>query len=210
MSSPQGYITVMLTRHSREIATGAHMDPWPNFTTQSTAYYIKHQAEALSDLLPCLRGVRFMRICGGLADMTPDMAPILDAYDQLEGLYVNCGWGYFGFKSFSAAGRYMAEYMATGNCPDILKPFNLRRYDNHQLMGETAALVNYGADNWMRAKSLVCGLPGRTGLPSGLQNLRSNAFLKMGISSGTRSFCCFTNSLHNSNERFIYGRNLAN
>lgn len=130
-----------------EIATGAHMDPWPNYTTQNTAHYIKHQAEALSDWLPCLRGVKFMRIWGGLADMTPDMAPILDGNDPLDGLYMNCGWGYFGFKSFSAAGRYMAEYMATENCPKMLEPFNLRRYENHRLMGETAALVSYSPDN---------------------------------------------------------------
>ena len=31
-----------------EIATGAHMDPWPNYTNQSTAHYIKHQAEAIA------------------------------------------------------------------------------------------------------------------------------------------------------------------
>jgi sarcosine oxidase subunit beta len=36
-----------------EIATGAHMDPWPNYTTNTTAYYLKHQAEALTELLPC-------------------------------------------------------------------------------------------------------------------------------------------------------------
>ena len=130
-----------------EIATGAHMDPWPNYTTQNTAYYIKHQAEALSEFLPCLRGVKFMRIWGGLADMTPDMAPIMDGNDPLEGFYMDCGWGYFGFKSCSAAGKYMARFMTTGNCPDILKPFNLRRYEQHQLMGETAALVNYSPNN---------------------------------------------------------------
>ena len=130
-----------------EIVTGAHMDQWPNYTTQNTAHYIKHQAEALSDWLPCLRGVKFMRIWGGLADMTPDMAPIMDGNDPIEGFYMDCGWGYFGFKSCSAVGKYMAEYMATGNCPDMLRPFNLRRYENHRLMGETAALVSYTPDN---------------------------------------------------------------
>jgi sarcosine oxidase subunit beta len=130
-----------------EIATGAHMDQWPNYTTQNTAHYIKHQAEALSDWLPCLRGVKFMRIWGGLADMTPDMAPIMDGNDPIDGFYMDCGWGYFGFKSCSAVGRHMAAYMATGNCPDMLKPFNLRRYENHELMGETAALVSYTPDN---------------------------------------------------------------
>jgi sarcosine oxidase subunit beta len=35
-----------------EIATGAHMDPWPNYTTQNTARYIKHQAEASRNFCP--------------------------------------------------------------------------------------------------------------------------------------------------------------
>ncbi len=130
-----------------EIATGAHMDPWPNYTTLNTAHYIKHQAEALSEFLPCLRGVRFMRIWGGLADMTPDMAPIMDGNEQVEGFFMDCGWGYFGFKSCSAVGKHMAAYMATNTCPDILKPFVLKRYQEHKLMGETAALVNYSPDN---------------------------------------------------------------
>jgi sarcosine oxidase subunit beta len=130
-----------------EIATGAHMDPWPNYTTDTTAYYIKHQAEALTELLPCLRGVKFMRHWAGLADMTPDMAPIMDGNDPIEGYYVDCGWGYFGFKSSTVTGKYMAQFMARGECPDILKPFNLKRFQEHRLMGETAALVNYSPDN---------------------------------------------------------------
>ena len=130
-----------------EIATGSHMDSWPNYTTQTTAYYIKHQAEALTELLPCLKAVKFMRSWAGLADMTPDMAPIIDGNDPIEGYYLNCGWGYFGFKSCAVTGKYVAQFMATGECPDILKPFSLNRYKNHQLMGETAALVNYSPDN---------------------------------------------------------------
>ncbi len=130
-----------------EIATGAHMDPWPNYTTQNTAYYVKHQAEALVEILPCLAGVRFMRTWAGLADMTPDMAPIMDGNHPLEGFFMDCGWGYFGFKSCSAVGKYMAQYMAEGRCPEILRPFALGRYERHHLMGETAALVNYSPDN---------------------------------------------------------------
>jgi sarcosine oxidase, subunit beta len=126
-----------------EIATGAHMDAWPNYTTQTTAYYIQHQAQALSDLLPCLKGVQFMRHWAGLADMTPDMAPIMDGNDPIRGYYLDCGWGYFGFKSCAVTGKYMAQFMASGSCPDILKPFTLRRYQEHRLMGETAALVSY-------------------------------------------------------------------
>lgn len=130
-----------------EIATGAHMDPWPNTTTQTSAWYIKHQAEALAELFPCLAGVKFMRSWAGLADMTPDMAPIMDGNDPVEGFFVNCGWGYFGFKSSTAAGRYMAQYLAENKCPDRIAPFHMRRFEQHRLMGETAAPVVYTPDN---------------------------------------------------------------
>jgi sarcosine oxidase, subunit beta len=130
-----------------EIATGAHMDPWPNYTTEVSAQYIKHQAEALTELMPVLNGVKFMRAWAGLADMTPDMAPLIDGNDHIKGYYMDCGWGYFGFKSGVVTGRYMAEFMSSGQCPDILKPFTLRRYEDHRLMGEIANPINYGPWN---------------------------------------------------------------
>jgi len=130
-----------------EIATGAHMEPWPNYTTLTTAGYIKHQAEAVTEFLPCLKGVKFMRHWAGLADMTPDMAPIMDGHLPVEGYFLDCGWGYFGFKSSTVTGKYMAQYLATGECPEILEPFTLRRFEEHRLMGETAALVDYSANN---------------------------------------------------------------
>lgn len=130
-----------------EIATGAHMDPWPNYTNQVSADYFKHQAEAITELLPCLKGVKFMRYWAGLADMTPDMAPIISGHQPVEGYYLNCGWGYFGFKSSVVTGKYLAEYIARNECPAILRPFSPERFENHRLMGETAATVSYSANN---------------------------------------------------------------
>ncbi|MCE5242780.1 MAG: FAD-binding oxidoreductase, partial [Desulfobacteraceae bacterium] len=130
-----------------EIVTGAHMDQWPSYTTNVSARYIKHQAEALTELMPCLRGLKFMRTWAGLTDMTPDMAPIMDGNDPVKGYYMDCGWGYFGFKSGPVAGRYMARFMASGQCPDMLKPFTLRRFKENRLMGEIATPVEYGPWN---------------------------------------------------------------
>ena len=130
-----------------EIVSGAHMDPWPNYTNQTSAHYIKHQAESLTELLPCLRGVKFMRTWGGLADMTPDMAPIIDGNDPFEGYFIDCGWGYFGFKSGPVTGKYMAQFIATGECPEMLKPFRLSRYREHRFLGEIATPVYYGPWN---------------------------------------------------------------
>ncbi len=130
-----------------EIVSGAHMDPWPNYTNQTSAHYIKHQAEALTELLPCLRGVKFMRVWGGLADMTPDMAPIIDGNEPFEGYFVDCGWGYFGFKSGPITGKYMAQYIAKGDCPERLAPFRLSRYREHRFLGEIATPISYGPWN---------------------------------------------------------------
>jgi sarcosine oxidase subunit beta len=127
-----------------ELVTGSHMDPWPNYTTRVTARYIKHQAEALTEMMPCLKGLKFMRIWSGLADMTPDMAPIMDGNTQVENLFYDAGWGYFGFKSAPIAGRYMAKWIATGQRPDILSPFGLERYREARLQGETSTPINYG------------------------------------------------------------------
>jgi sarcosine oxidase subunit beta len=130
-----------------ELVTGAHMDPWPNYTNQTTAYYIKHQAEALTELLPCLEGVKFMRSWGGLADMTPDMAPIIDGNDPIEGCYLDCGWGYFGFKAGPVTGKYLAQFMAADQCPEILEPFRLSRFKEHRFLGEIATPIYYGPWN---------------------------------------------------------------
>ncbi|MDX1395596.1 MAG: FAD-dependent oxidoreductase [Gemmatimonadota bacterium] len=127
-----------------EIACGAHMDPQVNYTTDATAWYFKHQAEAMVDILPCLAGVRFLRIWAGLADMTPDMAPILEGNLEFDGLYLDCGWGYFGFKSGPVTGKYMAEWIAREECPEILRPFGLGRFLENRYMGETAATMKYG------------------------------------------------------------------
>jgi sarcosine oxidase subunit beta len=41
----------------------------------------------------------------------------------------------------------MARFMASGNCPPMLKPFSLRRYEQHRLMGEIATPISYGPWN---------------------------------------------------------------
>jgi sarcosine oxidase subunit beta len=130
-----------------EIVTGSHMDPWPTYTTNTSAKYMKHQGEALVDFMPCLKGARFMRIWGGLTDMTPDMAPIMSDSELVEGYYMDCGWGYFGFKSGPVTGRYMAQWIATGKCPEILKVFTLKRFGNFDLQKETAATMYYSPWN---------------------------------------------------------------
>ena len=138
------YITQTL---KGEIATGAHMDKAPNFTGSVTSIYLKHQAEMLTELLPCMRGARFMRIWGGLADMAPDMAPIIFGNDEIEGFFFNSAWGYYGFKSGPIVGKYMAEFVATDVTPHHLKQFTNKRFPEFRYTGEKAVPAEIGPWN---------------------------------------------------------------
>jgi sarcosine oxidase subunit beta len=130
-----------------EIVCGSDMDHWPSYATSTSAHYIRHQAQIMTEVMPCLKGIKFMRHWAGLTDMTPDMAPILDGNDPVKGYFMDVGWGYFGFKSGPVAGRYMARFMASGERPQILKPFALRRFEAHRFLGETTRPVYYGPWN---------------------------------------------------------------
>ena len=44
-----------------------------------------------------------LRTWGGIMDMSMDGSPIIDK-THIEGLYLNCGWCYGGFKSVPSSG----------------------------------------------------------------------------------------------------------
>jgi sarcosine oxidase subunit beta len=59
--------------------------------------------------------------------------------DEVEGFVLDVGWGTYGFKAGPAAGHRVAELIATGRTPDVLKPFALSRFANLEPLGEKAA-----------------------------------------------------------------------
>jgi sarcosine oxidase subunit beta len=77
-----------------------------------------------------------MRTWSGLCDMTVDSAPVMGVTD-IENLYVDAGWGYFGFKSSPGCGKTMAEYMATGKCPELIRYLGLDRFYQGRMIPES-------------------------------------------------------------------------
>ncbi len=111
------------------IISGGYADPWPDYSRQTSARVLRHQTAAVTEILPCLKGLKIMQICSSPADMTPDSSPIADGNDPVEGYFMICGSE---FAAGPVLGRYMAEFMAGGNRPGILRPFALRRFENYQ------------------------------------------------------------------------------
>jgi len=79
-----------------------------------------------------------LRLWGGIVDMTGDRSPILSLTD-VEGLYVNCGWGTGGFKSIPGSGFVFADTIANGRPHRVAEPFSLNRFTEGRLIDESVA-----------------------------------------------------------------------
>jgi sarcosine oxidase subunit beta len=71
--------------------------------------------------------------------MTPDYSPIMGVVPDLQGFILDVGWGTYGFKAGPAAGREIAELIASGTTPEMIRPFALERFYTDSLIGEKAA-----------------------------------------------------------------------
>jgi sarcosine oxidase subunit beta len=90
------------------------------------------------DLVPRLRTLRLLRTWTGLCDVTPDYSPIMGK-TEVDGFFVDGGWGTYGFKAAPISGVCMAELVATGKTPKLIEPFALSRFWNRRLVSELAA-----------------------------------------------------------------------
>jgi sarcosine oxidase subunit beta len=73
-----------------------------------------------------------------MTDMTPDFSPVMGE-TPLRNYYIDAGWGTWGFKATPVCGYRMAETVAKGATPDILKPFRYERFDTFDQVGERGA-----------------------------------------------------------------------
>ena len=121
-----------------EVVIGGGSDPYPLHATRTTLDYKESLIAHCLEMVPGLGEVRLMREWAGITDITPDYSPIMSA-TPLANYYVDAGTGTWGFKATLAAGRYMAELIATGRTPDMLVPFRLDRFDTYDLTNEAGA-----------------------------------------------------------------------
>lgn len=122
-----------------ELVIGSEIDPYSSYSHRSTLPFLEATAAHTLELFPCLRRVRVLRQWAGICDMTPDYSPILGEVPGLKGFILDVGWGTYGFKAGPVAGRRIAELIATGRTPELIKPFALARFYEDNLVGEKAA-----------------------------------------------------------------------
>ncbi|MBI3798489.1 MAG: FAD-dependent oxidoreductase [Deltaproteobacteria bacterium] len=122
-----------------ELVLGAEIDPYSSYSSASTLPTLEMIAAHTLELFPALVEVRVLRQWAGVCDMTPDYSPIMGEVPEVRGFLVDVGWGTYGFKAGPVSGKTMAELIATGRTPDLIKPFALSRFYEDRLVGEKAA-----------------------------------------------------------------------
>jgi sarcosine oxidase subunit beta len=121
-----------------ELVMGASLDPHELHSTRSTLDFAEGLAVHMLDLFPFLSEVKVNRQWAGMADMTPDFAPIMGT-TPCEGFFLDAGWGTWGFKATPISGKTMSHTVATGVNHPLIEGFSLARFANLALTGEKGA-----------------------------------------------------------------------
>jgi sarcosine oxidase subunit beta len=92
---------------------GGDLDFYTSYAARGNLPGKEQVMEAAMALMPMIGKARVLRSWGGIMDMSPDGSPIIDK-THIEGLFLNTGWCYGGFKAVPGSGFAMAHLMATG------------------------------------------------------------------------------------------------
>jgi sarcosine oxidase subunit beta len=106
---------------------GGDLDFYASYAARGNLPMAEHVMEAAMTLMPVIGQARVLRTWGGIMDMTPDGSPIIDR-TPIEGLFIDCGWCYGGFKAVPGSGWCFAHLIATGNHHPAAARYRLDRF----------------------------------------------------------------------------------
>jgi sarcosine oxidase, subunit beta len=121
-----------------ELLAGAEIERYASYSTRSTFTFLSEASARCVDIFPFMAKLRILRQWTGVCDMTPDYSPLMGT-TEVEGFYLNAGWGTWGFKATPIAGVKMAELVATGKVPPLIAPFGLDRFSRDRAVSERAS-----------------------------------------------------------------------
>ena len=115
---------------------GGDLDGYASYAQRGNLPLLEHVFEAGMALMPMIGKAKVLRSWGGIMDMSPDGSPIIDK-TSVDGLFINCGWCYGGFKAVPASGYAYAHLIATDNHFHTAKNYRFERFQTgYHLMDE--------------------------------------------------------------------------
>ena len=117
---------------------GGNIDFYSSYASRGNLPMKEHVMEAAMTLMPMIGKAKVLRSWGGVMDMTPDGSPVIDK-TMIDGLFLNCGWCYGGFKAVPASGYGFAHLLATDRHHETAAKFRMDRFRSGRgLMDEEA------------------------------------------------------------------------
>ena len=115
---------------------GGDIDGYNSYAQRGNMPVMEDVCEGGMALMPMIGRVRLLRQWGGIMDMSMDGSPIIDK-TPVDGLYLNAGWCYGGFKATPASGpglrpSYRARRAAQGGGRVPARPLPPRRHDRRK------------------------------------------------------------------------------
>ncbi len=114
---------------------GGDLDYYPSYAQRGNLPRAEHVAEAAMTLMPMIGKAKILRSWGGIMDMTPDGSPIIDK-THIDGLFLDAGWCYGGFKAVPGSGFSFAHLIATGTTHAPAAKYRLNRFNTGDLIDE--------------------------------------------------------------------------
>jgi heterotetrameric sarcosine oxidase beta subunit len=114
---------------------GGDVDGYNSYAQRGNLPVAQHAMSAAMAMFPMLGQLRVLRNWGGAMDMTMDGSPII-AKSPIEGLYINGGWCYGGFKATPASGWTYAHTIAHDQAHELNAKFTLERFERGAMMDE--------------------------------------------------------------------------
>ncbi|RFU13408.1 sarcosine oxidase subunit beta family protein [Rhodobacteraceae bacterium W635] len=116
---------------------GGDIDFYASYASRGNLPMLEHVMEAGMTLMPMIGKSKVLRSWGGIMDMSSDGSPIIDK-THIDGLYVNAGWCYGGFKATPASGHCYAHLIATDRPHEAALRHRLDRFNTGLVMDEEA------------------------------------------------------------------------
>ncbi len=114
---------------------GGDIDGYNSYARRGNLPMVEHVIEAGVAMIPGLARVRVLRSWGGIMDMSMDGSPIIDK-TSIDGLYLNAGWCYGGFKATPASGWCFAHTIANDEPHKLNAAYRLDRFRRGYMIDE--------------------------------------------------------------------------
>jgi methylglutamate dehydrogenase subunit A len=117
---------------------GGNLDGYNSYAQRGNLPMIEEIVSSGIAMMPCLSRLRLVRHWAGVMDMTMDGSPII-AKTPLDGLYLNGGWCYGGFKATPGSGWVFAHTIASDAPHPLNQAFSLERFETGAVLDEEGA-----------------------------------------------------------------------